>query len=53
MAFRLAAGAMAFDRKPAIVVQALAKRKNPGARTGLPRPAMLMACGASKKVEVT
>jgi hypothetical protein len=49
MAFVLAAGAMAFDRKPTISPRTLAKPRITRDRTNLPGLVMSIACGAGKK----
>jgi len=52
MAFVLAAGSTAFDRKPTISLRALAKPRISCDRTKSPGLVMWIACGASKEVGI-
>jgi hypothetical protein len=53
MAFRLAVGSAAFDRKPTISPRALAKPRIYRDRTKWPGLELSIACGASKEADIT
>jgi hypothetical protein len=53
MASLLAAGSASFGWKPTISPRALAKPRITRDRTQLPGLVMLIACGASKEVDIT